>query len=329
LFLLVAVVVVSFVRAPGATMRFYKLQKQDGKSAGKAIKNIYQNAHILSQKVDWLHYSFSTFALGRESLAKAIKARMAISIRGFDIAIYPLKHPNSFSRIWQYTDKVHTISDDLLTKAKAAGMPDRMPYKKVTPAIEADSFTAKEKPGSISPIVQLLTVGRVHWKKGYEHALIALQKLKAKGIAFRYTIIGTGPELERLKYAVNTFGLNEEIQFAGKLSHEEVKKRLKHADIYLQPSLQEGFCNSVLEAQLSGLLCIVSDAEGLSENVINNQTGWVVPRRNSQALADKIIEVINLDEPTRWAIAEKAMLRVKSEFNLQKQKAEFADFYRS
>jgi hypothetical protein len=38
---------------------------------------------------------------------------------------------------------------------------------------------------------------------------------------------------------------------------------------------------------------------------------------------------MNLDEPTRWAVTQKAMLRVKSEFNLQKQKAEFADFYRS
>ncbi|MBK7870836.1 MAG: glycosyltransferase family 4 protein [Saprospiraceae bacterium] len=52
------------------------------------------------------------------------------------------------------------------------------------------------------------------------------------------------------------------------------------ADIYLQYSIQEGFCNAVLEAQAMGLLCIVSDAEGLPENILHGQTGWVVPKGN-------------------------------------------------
>ena len=63
---------------------------------------------------------------------------------------------------------------------------------------------------------------------------------------------------------------------------------MEWADIYIQPSIQEGFCNSVLEAQAMGLLVIVSDAEGLHENVINNVTGWVVKKRNPILLSEKL-----------------------------------------
>ena len=66
------------------------------------------------------------------------------------------------------------------------------------------------------------------------------------------------------------------------------KNYLEKSDIYLQYSIQEGFCNSVLEAQAMGLLSIVSDANGLTENIIHNYTGWVVPKMAPKLLANCI-----------------------------------------
>lgn len=325
----VGILGMTFLRAPGPVSRFWKLQKKEGKSSSEALKSIYENAHILPWKIDWLHYTFLTFALSKEPLARAIKARMSASIRGFDIAIYPVKNPGCFTKVWKYLEKLHTISDDLLEKAKAAGMPYSMPVIKITPALNLSFFDSKTNPGAVSNPIRLLTVGRLHWKKGYEQALLALQHLKKSGIPFSYTIIGTGVEEERLKYAAYALGIQNEVHFLGKLSHERVKEQLLNADIYLQPSLQEGFCNAVLEAQLAGLLCIVSDAEGLRENVLDNVTGWVIPRRNAQALAEAIKNVTGLTQEKRSAIVAAAMERVKKNFNVENQKAAFAEFYRS
>ena len=50
----------------------------------------------------------------------------------------------------------------------------------------------------------------------------------------------------------------------------EIKISLNNSDVYLQYSVQEGFCNAVLEAQAMGLLCVVSDGGALPENVIDN-----------------------------------------------------------
>jgi colanic acid/amylovoran biosynthesis glycosyltransferase len=93
--------------------------------------------------------------------------------------------------------------------------------------------------------------------------------------------------------------------------------------------LQEGFCNAVLEAQAMGLLCFVSDAEGLSENVLDNQTGFVVPNRNSEALAKKIIEVLNLNKVEKQSLTNNAVERINSIFTIDNQIKQFIDFYES
>ena len=73
----------------------------------------------------------------------------------------------------------------------------------------------------------------------------------------------------------------------GRKTHDGVKTHLEWADIYIQPSIQQGFCNAVLEAQAMGLLCIVTDADGLSNNVVEGKTGWFVPKRSPNALANQ------------------------------------------
>ena len=106
-----------------------------------------------------------------------------------------------------------------------------------------------------------------------------------------------------------------------------MKNELQIAQIYLQYSHQEGFCNAVLEAQAMGKICIVSDADGLKENVINTATGFVVPKRNPLYLADKIIEVNKLSAVEKNAISSNAMDRVKKDFRIEEQNEAFKKFY--
>ncbi|MFT4643970.1 MAG: hypothetical protein ACI8ZX_000368, partial [Planctomycetota bacterium] len=70
----------------------YSLDSKDGVKFPQRIKNIISNNHILSEPVDWLHFGFGTMVLNRENVAKAIGAKMAVSFRGFDIGVYPIKY---------------------------------------------------------------------------------------------------------------------------------------------------------------------------------------------------------------------------------------------
>ena len=153
--------------------------------------------------------------------------------------------------------------------------------------------------------------------------------LNKNNVPFYYTVIGEGHERERLILAVHQMGLDNRVSFAGSSPHYDIKKHYKKADIYLQYSIQEGFCNAVLEAQAMGLITIVSDAEGLSENVIDGETGWVVGKRNRRLLAEKIMDIISLDVSELNKIKRNAINRVNKEFNLAKQKKRFINFYQN
>ena len=128
-------------------------------------------------------------------------------------------------------------------------------------------------------------------------------------------------------YSIYQLGLTKNVMLTGQISPVEVKNEMEWADIYIQPSIQEGFCNAVLEAQAMGLLCIVTDADGLSENVLDGKTGWVVPKRSPEELSKKIINILTMDDDRLNQIRKYAAKRVINEFNLEFQSQLFRDFY--
>ena len=319
------------VRSPFSCIRFVRLEIEDGFSLKTVLEHLYINFHILTQKLDWLHFGFATMVLGRENAAKAIGAKMAISFRGYDVCIYPIKNGfDCYQHIWSKVDKVHTISDDLLGIAyNRLGLLERIPVTKITPALNVERFRRQKISVGLHSPVRLLTVGRLHWKKGIDYAIEAAARLKRDGLDYTYTIIGDGESYEQLSFLIHQLDLNDRVFLAGKKAPEEVASLMHESDIYLQPSVSEGFCNAVLEAQAAGLLCIVSDAEGLPENVINHETGWVFPKRKIAALISCINTILAMDKDQIKQVRERAVERVANEFYLEKQTNYWSTFYTS
>ncbi|WP_179319497.1 glycosyltransferase family 4 protein [Winogradskyella helgolandensis] len=322
-------IILSLVPYVKRVIRFIKLEHGSKRKKTQIFKNIYTNASLLKSNVDWLHFGFATLALQHEHVAKAIEAKMAVSLRGFDIAIYPLKHPFCYERLWLQVDKVHTISNDLLDCAYNDGLSKSTNVEKITPAISTVLFdsSAITKNFSITS-TKIITVGRLHWKKGIIDMLEALFILKKKHIDFEYQIIGDGEQKEEILFAIHQLRLEKEVSLLGVKTPKEVKELMDASNIYLQYSQSEGFCNAVLEAQAMGLLCIVSDAEGLSENIIDSKTGWVVPKRQPKLLAKTLESVIAQDDVIKSQFSERAKARVQHQFTLQQQQAKFVEFYK-
>lgn len=306
--------------------RFIKLERKDGISWSVILKRVYFYAPIFKENIDWLHFGFGSLAIGAENIARSKQAKMAVSFRGLDIGVYPLKFPNCYNKLWQKVTKIHVISNDIKELLYKNGFDNQAKVTKITPAINVEFFSSDEKFDYKTPI-KIVSVARLHWKKGLDYTLEALSILKIKGVKFQYCIIGEGSEEEALKYDAYRFGLQNEVKFLGKLDQLAIKEELAKSHIYLQYSVQEGFCNAVLEAQSMGLLCIVSDAEGLSENIVDGKSGWVVPKRNPNLLVNKILEVIDLPDQGKELIRKYAVKRVADQFNLKKQEEEFIQFY--
>lgn len=318
----------TFITAPVRSVKLIRKEIKDGNEVFTALKILYMNAHIITHKLEWIHFGYATMSVNRENLSGVMKAKTGVSFRGYDINIYPLKNPGCYKKLWKRVDKVHSISDYLYAKAIKLGLPVNVSYKKISPAVDISLFKFKNDAGGIKTPLRILSIGRLSWIKNFETAISAVKILKDGGTDVIYTIAGSGSEFERLKFAVYQSGLEENIIFSGKKDHKEIAKLMNESDIYLQPSYQEGFCVSVLEAQATGLLCIVSDADGLKENVIDGETGWIVPKRDPEGFAGKITEVINTPFEKRKETALKARHRVEKEFSLEDQKKKFIEFFK-
>lgn len=314
-----------FITHSKNVIRFLKLERQDGTPSFMILHQLLINSSLLASRLDWLHFGFGTMTLGKENVVEAIGARMAVSFRGFDYYVYPVKHPNCYDKLYSKKVRYHVLSQSMKHGLVEQGIPEAIIHV-ISPAI-ATNFFIRENPHIPKPYLQLLTVGRLHWIKGLDYTLEALSLLHQKGIAFRYMIIGSGPEEERLRFTAHQLGIADLVTFAGMQTPETIKEHLEQTDLYVQYSIQEGFGNAVLEAQAMGVYCIVSDAEGLRENVEEGVTGSVVEKRNPMALTQKIYDYSQL---TKQEVAKRrlqAIERVNLNFSIVQQQTHFMRFY--
>lgn len=324
------VFVATLFRAPRVTINYLRaLWPRFGlKTAGL----FYLDAAIIALKPDILHYEFGALAVGKEYLKDALDCRLGASFRGYDLNYAGLEDPDHYAGLWAAVDTVHVLGRALWVQALRRGCPPGKPHALIPPAIDAGFFRPRqgEEDGAAAEVgrpLRILSVGRLEWVKGYEYALRAAQILKERAIPFEYRIVGDGRYLEPLAFARYEMGLEDQVAFLGGRPHAAVLEEMLWADVYLQPSVSEGFCNAVVEAQAMQLPVVASDAGGLPENVEDGRTGFIVPRRDPVALADKLA-VLATDADLRRRMGAAGRARVENCFSLPRQIAAFDRFYR-
>ncbi|MCB0697374.1 MAG: glycosyltransferase family 4 protein, partial [Chitinophagaceae bacterium] len=174
----------------------------------------------------------------------------------------------------------------------------------------------------------IISVGRMAWKKGYEYGLQAVASLKQKKIPFEYRIIADGRDSQPVRFAISELGLEQEVKLLGSKTPDEIKEELDAADVFLHPAVSEGFSNAVLEAQAMGLPVITTGADGLSENVADGVTGFVVPVYDVAAMAVKLEWCYHNREQLN-NIGKAGIERVKTHFRIEDQVKNFEQFYKS
>src|SRR5262249_29176632 len=127
--------------------------------------------------------------------------------------------------------------------------------------------------------LRIVSVGRMHWVKGYEFALAALRQVRRAGLRVEYTIIGTAASTGSASVvtAVRDLDVDDCVTLRGVCSPDAVLEELRAADIFVLPSLSEGLSNSTLEAMAVGLPVVVTDVGGNREIVEHGVSGFVVP----------------------------------------------------
>ena len=109
---------------------------------------------------------------------------------------------------------------------------------------------------------------------------------------------------------------------------DDISDLMAASDISVLSSHEEGFSNVVLESMAAGLPVVATRVGGNPEAIIDGMTGWIVPPRNPEALANKIVDLLNDPQKARrWG--ELGKIRIKENFLVEKMVDEHLKLYNS
>lgn len=170
----------------------------------------------------------------------------------------------------------------------------------------------------------VLTVGHVEWYKNPECWVNVAQRVIARRPEVSFVWLGDGELLEAMRRQVDTLNLAEHISFKGYCAN--VADYYAQAQVYFQPSLLENHSIAVVEAMAQGLPCVTSDAGGLPESVVNEETGFTCPPDEVECFAERIMALL-ADQPLRDKMGSAGRKRAETFFTETIQEEKILGIY--
>lgn len=160
----------------------------------------------------------------------------------------------------------------------------------------------------------ILYVGKLEWNKGVDNLLIVFSKVVKEFPDAKLIIVGRGSQEKRLKKLADRINLTKSAIFMGKVQSEELPLLFAASDVFVLPSLMEGFGIVLLEAMACGKPCITTKAGGSDDVVLNGETGLIVPPINQHSLYQAILTLLN-DDDLAQKFGDAGRKRVEEKFS--------------
>ncbi|MFN2468621.1 MAG: glycosyltransferase [Gaiellaceae bacterium] len=201
---------------------------------------------------------------------------------------------------------------------------DGRPRSFVVPlGIDLERFGAAEPTlEKAGPLVG--NVARLAEQKGQRYLLEAAARVVGRRPDVRFVLVGEGELRPALETQARSLGLGDRVLFAG--ARDDVPDLLASFDVFAFPSLFEGLCVAVIEAQAAGVPVVATPVGGIRETVVDGETGILVPPRDAEALAAAILRLLERPEEGRRLAAE-ARRRVRERFSEERMVEETLALY--
>jgi len=137
----------------------------------------------------------------------------------------------------------------------------------------------------------------------------------------RFIIAGEGRERANLTELAEHLEIVNSIIFTGNLNHEELSIYLASSDLYVSTSLSDSMALSTLEAMSSGLAVVVTDSGDARIWIHDGENGFVVPTRNPEKLAEKILYLLkNAGDRRRFGSANRIIIEKNADYYAEMEK---------
>lgn len=295
-------------RISGTIIRFIKILLTspstaircfDKRKYGTAARNgklIWFAAGMKKGEFDIVHCHFGPNGLIGAFLKDSGYARsLVVTFHGSDINTYPSRYGKDIYRwMYQSADLVTVNTAFTGNKVKMNGCPeDKIKILPVGIITSEYDGIRNETPDPYS----ILTVGRLVEKKGHEYMLRALPSILEKFPAARWNIAGNGHLDAKLKALARELNISDHVAFLGQCDNAKVKKLYASAAVFVLPSVtapngdMEGQGLVLQEAQYCGVPVVSTLHNGIPDGVKDGETGYLVPEKDSGALAEAICRI--------------------------------------
>jgi len=181
-------------------------------------------------------------------------------------------------------------------------------------------------------VFQILSVGYLIERKGFEYLIRAIPTVLEKHKNVRLKIVGSGPLKEKLKSLIKEIGLKNSIEIIKNVSDEKLLKIYNTSDLFVLPSIvdsqgnTEGLGVVLLEAMACELPVIGSNVGGISDIIEDGETGMLVGEKNVSGLYKSIIGLIE-NENLKKKLAIKGRELATGNFSWDKVAEEYMKIY--
>ncbi len=323
-----------FMQAPGDTLQSLNFFKH-GKQA-ISLWLLYTLIPNFQKKYDIVHCQFGTVSF-RGMAFRAVnspEAKLITIFRGHDISNFVKeKGENVYEPLFRRGDYFLANCDFFKRRVIELGC-NPQKIKVHGSGLDYSRFPFRTRQFPEDGFVRIATVGRLVEKKGIEYSIRAVARLLERHANLEYIIIGEGslrPELEQLIQSLNAEGA---IKLVGQKSQAELIALLETSHLFVAPSVtaadgnQDAPVNVLKEAMAMGLPVVSTLHGGIPELVEEGVSGFLVPERDAEAIAERLTDLI--EHPEQWpAMGRSGRLFVEQNYDLNRLNDALVALYES
>lgn len=287
---------------------------------------------VLKEKIDTTyHAQWMTAHTALKLRDRGVLKQVAIVAHGRELLFNPYKSipllGNWYKKLQKNIigkgDKFYPVSNYTGDLLREQGVPDYkinvLPNRTNPKSFYPKNVDDLKKRLGIEGKKVIFTVARLIERKGVQDVLKVLPNVIKQIPNVHYLVAGTGPYGPRLKKMVTDLNISSHITFLGDINYDNIIDYYNASDIYtmisrdIRPDV-EGFGIVYLESGACGVPSVAADVGGVSDAVMDGETGILVPYDNHHLIEENIVKLLK-DDVLRKQMGQNAIDRVKSVAN--------------
>ena len=261
-----------------------------------------------------------------------IKGKIIATFHGYDAYVHPkLNGEKKYLNLFGKADLITANSTFTKNYIRGLGCNDDKIIK-LPVGLNISKFFFRERKLEPGEDIRIFTVARLVEKKGLQYSIEAVAKVLKKYPAIQYKIVGCGHFRDQLVELIRKLNVEDRIKLLGWKDQDEIRKLYSEAHIFILSSItasdgdREGQGLVLQEAQSMGIPVIATLHNGFPESIMDGRSGYLVPEKDADALAERLEYLIK--NPEIWpAMGYTGRKFVEENFDINKLNDRLLDIY--